>query len=222
MYYLRRLLLCCWNLRLSKWIECRIRGPRLRSPPPMSLQSFCFTFSSELAIFPYVPPSPSNRHSSRAFGDVVLSASLCRLYRSFVFWGTFFGEFLCLLRLSFLWFFGKDVVWCVLVCVRRVARARCRGTACVRYGSWFQLSNLITNHLKVRVWAIFLVPRTYNSATRTIPIYTNHLKVRVWAIFFLLPRTYNSANRTIPIYTNHLKVRVWAIFFSATYLQFRQ
>ena len=41
-------------------------------------------------------------------------------------------------------------------------------------------------------------------------------------LFFLVPRTYNSANRTIPIYTNHLKVRVWAIFFSATYLQFRQ
>ena len=82
---------------INRGIERRIRGPRLRSPPPTSLHSFlstqCFRFSSEPAIFPYGPPSPSNRHSSRAFIDVVWYVSFCRLYRSSVIRVTLFGEF---------------------------------------------------------------------------------------------------------------------------------
>ena len=64
-----------------------------------------------------LPPSPSNRHSSRAFGDVAWCVSLDHLFCSSVSWGTLFGECLCVLLLSFLCFLGKDVVSCVVVCV---------------------------------------------------------------------------------------------------------
>ena len=87
--------------------------------------SVCFTFSGEPAIIPYVSPSPSNRHSSRAFGDVVWCVSLCHLYRSSVFWGTLFGESLCLLRLSFLCLFRKRRVVCVTYIFPVIFGGRC-------------------------------------------------------------------------------------------------
>jgi len=72
-------------------IERRIGGPSLRSPTPMSLQSWLwtsfFTFSIEPAIFPYVSPFPINGHSSRAFGDVVLRVVVSVSYIVLVFFG---------------------------------------------------------------------------------------------------------------------------------------
>ena len=51
--------------------------------------------------------------SATMFG---VSCCITYLYCSSVFWGTLFGEWLCLLLISFLCFLG-DVVWCVAVCV---------------------------------------------------------------------------------------------------------
>ena len=83
--------------------------PRLRSPAPTSMQSllatYCFTFSIEPAIFPYVTPSPSNRYSSRAFGDVVWRVSLCHvLILFFCFLRKLFGECVCYLCRSCFFF----------------------------------------------------------------------------------------------------------------------
>ena len=120
--------------------ERKIWGQGLRYPAPMSLQSQLwtsyFTFSIEPAIFQYVSPFPSNRHSSRAFSDVVCCVSLRQLlifflcilddlvwcvvvsatYIVLVFFGARCGVWLCLLPISFLCFLC-DIVWCVLVSV---------------------------------------------------------------------------------------------------------
>ena len=78
---------------------CRIRGPRLRSPPPTSLHSllytYCFTFSREPAIF-------HTYHLPQVSGIIrALSATLVCVVVSLI---------------SFLCFFGKDVVLPINIC----------------------------------------------------------------------------------------------------------
>ena len=108
-----------WN---TKGIECRIGGPRLPSPAPTLLQSWlwtsCLMFSNEPASFPYVPPSPSNRHSSCAFGDDVWCVLLYHILILFF----------CILG---------DVVWWVVVSVTYLVLVffgrRCLVRGCVCY-----------------------------------------------------------------------------------------
>jgi hypothetical protein len=67
----------------------------------------------------------------------------------------------------------------------------------------------ITNHLKVRVWAIFLVPHTYDFANITIPSIQLPPSILVtlrlltilrlgFELFFLVSHTYDFANIIIP------------------------